>query len=89
VLPLYTHTNHIDAIVGSPDGPRMTKLISSSGIGPLRASLHLHQKQELAVEKKDLEIEAMRTENAGLNDQVHRLEGNLYKAKLKIRSTQA
>jgi hypothetical protein len=67
----------------------MTSLISSSGIGPLRELVRLRQNQKLVLERKDLEIEAMRTENAGLNDQPHRLEGELYKAKLENRSTQA
>jgi hypothetical protein len=67
----------------------MTSLISSSGIGPLRELVRLRQKQELVLEQKDLEIEAMRTENAGLNDQVYRLEGELYKAKLENQSTHA
>jgi len=67
----------------------MTTRILSSGIGPLRKLVQLRQKQESVLEQKDLEIEAMRTENAGLNDQVHRLEGELYKAKLEIQSTKA
>lgn len=67
----------------------MTSLISSSRIGPLRDLVQLRQKQESVLEQKDLEIEAMRAENAGLNDQVHRLEGELYKAKLENRSIQA
>jgi cell division septum initiation protein DivIVA len=67
----------------------MTSLISSSGIGPLRELVRLRQKQELELEQKDLEIEAMQTENAGLNDHVHRLEGELHKAKLENRSTKA
>jgi hypothetical protein len=67
----------------------MTSLISSSGIGPLRELVRLRQQQELVLEQKDLEIEAMRTENAGLNDQVYRLEGELYKAKLETQSTHA
>jgi len=66
----------------------MSSLISSSRIDPLRDLVLLRQKQESVLEQKDLEIEAMRAEKAGLNDQVHRLEGELYKAKLENRSIQ-
>jgi predicted nuclease with TOPRIM domain len=86
VSPHNLSQDHTDTPAGTPDDPSLTSLISSSGIGPLRELVLLRKKQAVVLEQKDLEIEAMRVENAGLNDQINRLEGEVYKAKLETRS---
>jgi len=68
------------------DGPTLTDLITSSGIGPLRGLVHLRQRQEEDLADKETELEDLRINHTTMTEQVSRLEEELQAANVKFQS---
>jgi hypothetical protein len=89
VLSRLSSVDSADRTAETTGGPSLTRLITSSAIGPLRDLICLRQKQEKELEEKDLEIETLRKDNTGYSHQIAHLEKEVRDVKLELQSAQS